>query len=128
MTVRLDGKTQRTVTFDPENFRQFDHGYAVTSHSSQGITASRVLVNIDTDASHNLINSRLAYVAISRASNDARIYTNDALNLGERLAVDITKSSAVDFQGIRRAMGTTQGISNAPLQKPRELDGFGIGL
>jgi hypothetical protein len=98
MTVRLDGKTQRTVTFDAVEFRQFDHGYAVTSHSSQGLTAGRVLANIDTNSSRNLINSRLAYVAISRASDDARVYTNNAETLGERLASDITKSAAVDFK------------------------------
>ncbi len=98
MTVRLDGKAQRTVTFDTVEFRQFDHGYAVTSHSSQGLTAGRVLANIDTDSARNLINSRLAYVAISRASNDARVYTNNAETLGERLASDITKSAAVDFK------------------------------
>jgi conjugative relaxase-like TrwC/TraI family protein len=98
MTVRLDGKTQRTVTFNTAEFRQFDHGYAVTSHSSQGLTAGRVLANIDTDSSRNLINNRLAYVAISRASDDARVYTNNVETLGERLASEITKSAAVDFK------------------------------
>jgi conjugative relaxase-like TrwC/TraI family protein len=98
MTVRLDGKTQRAVTFDTAEFRQFDHGYAVTSHSSQGLTAGRVLANIDTDSSRNLINNRLAYVAISRASDDARVYTNNVETLGERLASEITKSAAVDFK------------------------------
>jgi ATP-dependent exoDNAse (exonuclease V) alpha subunit len=48
----------------------FDHGYAVTSHSFQGLTAGRMLTNIDTEAS---INTRLAYVAVSRASDDVRI-------------------------------------------------------
>jgi conjugative relaxase-like TrwC/TraI family protein len=96
--VRLDGKKERTVTFDPKEYRQFDHGYAVTSHSSQGLTAGRVLVNIDTDSSRSLINTRLAYVSISRASEDARVYTNNAETLGQRLATDITKTAAVDFR------------------------------
>ena len=78
--------------------RQFDHGYAVTSHSSQGLTAGRVIANIDTDAARSLINTRLAYVSISRASDDARVYTNHAETLGERLATDITKTAAVDFR------------------------------
>ncbi len=98
MSVRLDGKAARTITFDPAEFRQFDHGYAVTSHSSQGITTERVLANFDTDSSRSLINTRLAYVAISRASEDARIYTNHAETLAERLATDISKSSALDFR------------------------------
>jgi ATP-dependent exoDNAse (exonuclease V) alpha subunit len=95
ISVKMDGKTERVVMFDPQEFRQFDHGYAVTSHSSQGITAGRVLVNIDTDSSRSLINDRLAYVAISRASDDARIYTNNAETLGERLATDISKTAAL---------------------------------
>jgi ATP-dependent exoDNAse (exonuclease V) alpha subunit len=115
MTVRLDGKTHRAVTFDTAEFRQFDHGYAVTSHSSQGLTAGRVLANIDTDSSRNLINNRLAYVAISRASDDARVYTNNVEMLGERLASEITKSAAVDFK---------QKSSMPEI----ELEGMGIGL
>ena len=98
IAVRLDGKEGRAVTFDPNEYRQFDHGYAVTSHSSQGLTAGRVIVNIDTDSARSLINTRLAYVSISRASDDARVYTNNAETLGERLATDITKTAAVDFR------------------------------
>jgi hypothetical protein len=39
LTVRMD--SGRTVTVDPHEMRHFDHGYAVTSHSSQGLTAER---------------------------------------------------------------------------------------
>ncbi len=97
VTVQLDGKNERTISFDPAKMRGFDHGYAVTSHSSQGLTAGRVIANIDTESSRNLINTRLAYVALSRASEDARIYTNNAATLGDRLATDISKTAAVDF-------------------------------
>ena len=92
----MDGKNARLVTFDTAEVRQIDHGYAVTSHSSQGLTAGRVLANFDTDSHRNLINTRLAYVAISRASHDARIYTNDAERLGEKLASSISKTSALE--------------------------------
>ena len=78
MTVRMDGKGERSVTFDPAKLRQFDHGYAVTSRSSQGLTQDRVLANFDTGTARLLVNTRLAYVAVSRASQDAHIYTNDA--------------------------------------------------
>jgi conjugative relaxase-like TrwC/TraI family protein len=104
ITVRMDGKSGREVTFDPTEFRQLDHGYAVTSHSSQGLTADRVIVNIDTDSSRSLINDRLAYVAISRAAYDARIYTNNAATLGERLATDVSKSAALDLTDVRQAV------------------------
>ena len=98
MSVRMDGKAERTISFDTALFRQLDHGYAVTSHSSQGLTAGRVLAHFDTDGAHSLINTRLAYVAISRASDDARVYTNNAETLGQRLATDISKTAAVDLR------------------------------
>ncbi len=98
VTVQMDGKTERIVQFDPAKMRHFDHGYAVTSHVSQGLTEGRVIANIDTDSARSLINTRLAYVAVSRAEHDARIYTNDADGLGARLATDVSKTSAVDFR------------------------------
>ena len=97
LIVLMDGKERSSISFNPNEFRQFDHGYAVTSHSSQGLTTDRVIANIDTDSSRSLINNRLAYVAISRASEDARIYTNDAETLGQRLATEVTKTAALDF-------------------------------
>ena len=73
ITVEMTAAMGRVVSFDPAKMRNFDHGYAVTSHSSQGLTEGRVIANIDTDSSRSLINTRLAYVSISRASEDARI-------------------------------------------------------
>jgi ATP-dependent exoDNAse (exonuclease V) alpha subunit len=98
VSVKMDGAKQRTVTFDAAQMRHFDHGYAVTSHSSQGLTADRVLVNMDTKVHPELINTRFAYVSVSRASEDVRIYTNDVAILSERLSTDVTKTSAVDLQ------------------------------
>jgi ATP-dependent exoDNAse (exonuclease V) alpha subunit len=68
ISVKMDGAKERTVTFDVAQMRHFDHGYAVTSHSSQGLTADRVLVNMDTNVPPELINTRFAYVSVSRAS------------------------------------------------------------
>ena len=90
--------TGRTVTFDPHEMRHFDHGYAVTSHSSQGLTAERVLVNMDTEMHSNLINARFAYVSISRGSHAAHIFTDNAAELGERLSHDVSKTSAMQLR------------------------------
>ena len=131
MSLRMDGKSDRMVTFAPQEFRQFDHGYAVTSHSSQGLTAGRVLAHIDTDSSPGLINNRLAYVAISRASNDAHVYTNNAETLGERLASEITKTAAID---ISKQFSTEQprapfgGAGSRLGASDVELEGFSIGI
>jgi len=97
ITVRMDGDKEKAVTFDPTVMRHFDHGYAVTSHSSQGLTSDRVLVNMDTNVHPELISTRFAYVSVSRASQDAQIYTNDAATLAESLSRDVSKASAIDF-------------------------------
>jgi conjugative relaxase-like TrwC/TraI family protein len=116
LTVLMDGRDHRSLSFNPAEFRQFDHGYAVTSHSAQGLTTRRVIANIDTDSSRSLINNRLAYVAISRASEDARIYTNDAATLGDRLATDVTKTAALDFtarpeEPIKREVSSARAVA-----------------
>ena len=95
MTVCMDGDKDRTVAFDPAEMRHFDHGYTVTSHSSQGLTAERVLINMDTNVHPELINNRFAYVSVSRASRDVQIYTNDAASLSASLGLDVTKASAL---------------------------------
>jgi ATP-dependent exoDNAse (exonuclease V) alpha subunit len=95
LAVRMD--RGKTVTFNTNQMRHFDHGYAVTSHSSQGLTAERVLVNMDTEVHPDLISRRFAYVSVSRASHDAQIYTNNAATLAESLGHDVTKVSAIDL-------------------------------
>jgi ATP-dependent exoDNAse (exonuclease V) alpha subunit len=85
----------RTVDFNVQKHPHLDHGYAMTSHSAQGQTAGRVLVHVDTDKGAQLVNHRMAYVAISRGSHDVRIFTNDKTALGPQLARDVTHTSAI---------------------------------
>ncbi|MBY0507034.1 MAG: relaxase domain-containing protein [Bryobacteraceae bacterium] len=93
--VKLD--SGREVQMDLNESAHLDYGYAVTSHSSQGATADRVLIHIDSEtAGANLLNSRLAYVAVSRARHDAQIFTNDAESLGMKLDRDHSHSAAVE--------------------------------
>jgi len=56
-----------------------------------------VLVHVDTEQAHDqLVNSRLAYVSVSRGRYDAQIYTNDAGKLGEELSRDVSKQTAME--------------------------------
>jgi ATP-dependent exoDNAse (exonuclease V) alpha subunit len=64
LSIRLD--SGREVRFNIREHAHLDHGYAVTSHSSQGQTAERVLIHVDTDKSELLVNNRFAYVSVSR--------------------------------------------------------------
>jgi hypothetical protein len=93
MRLKMDGG--RDVQLDPREHPHLDHGYAVTSHSSQGQTAERVLIHVDTDlAAKDLLNSRMAYVAVSRGAEDAQLYTNDRAKLPEALGHDVSHESA----------------------------------
>jgi len=57
LQLRLD--SGRSVAFNIKENPHLDHGYAVTSHSSQGQTADRVLVHVDTEqAGEKLVNRR----------------------------------------------------------------------
>jgi ATP-dependent exoDNAse (exonuclease V) alpha subunit len=94
--ILLKLENGRRIEFSATAHAHFDHGYATTSHSAQGLTADRVLINVDTTVHPKLLNTRFAYVSMSRARLDAEIYTNSAAGLG-RLGAELGKSSAVEF-------------------------------
>ena len=127
LTVRMDGGRASTVAFDPRKMRHFDHGYAVTSHSSQGLTAERVLVNMDTAVHPDLISNRFAYVSVSRASHDAQIFTNDAATLAENLSRDVSKASAIDLTA-NRIPATGVGLEQTATLKKTPTAGLGLAL
>ena len=94
VAIRLD--SGREVRFNVDEHPHLDHGYAVTSHSSQGQTAERVLIHVDTEKSEQLVNSRFAYVSVSRGQYDAQIYTNDGSELARGLSRDVSQRTATE--------------------------------
>ncbi|HEV3037252.1 MAG TPA: MobF family relaxase [Candidatus Angelobacter sp.] len=94
LSIRTD--SGRTVEFKIEDHPHLDYGYALTSHSSQGQTADRVLVHADTEMSEQLLNTRMAYVAVSRGRYDAQIYTDDREELAEHLSREHSHSTAIE--------------------------------
>jgi len=119
--IKLD--SGREVGFHMEENRHLDYGYAVTSHSSQGATADRVLVNVDTEEAHEkLINSRLAYVAVSRARYDAQIFTNDAGNLGKALSREVSHAAAVGVED------SGPGTDHSQAQQPGQDQGQAMAM
>lgn len=84
-----------------------DFGYVVTSHSSQGQAADRVLVN-----------RRSANVAMSRGRCDAQIYTNNKTQLAEGLGRDASHRTATKV----RSESNSPTKREAPeLEREREL-------
>jgi ATP-dependent exoDNAse (exonuclease V) alpha subunit len=124
MKIKLDNGHR--MSLDPAQYAHLDHGYAVTSHSSQGQTADRVLIHVDTDlAAKDLLNNRMAYVSVSRGQWDAQIFTNNRSALANALGHDVSHKSAHEPQhAIVPSMGRSVASSNE-----HKLDiGMGIGL
>ena len=93
LSLKMDGG--RAVELDPRRHPHLDHGYAMTSHSSQGHTADRVLIHVDSElGAKDLLNSRMAYVSVSRGRYDAQLFTNDRKKLGATLGHDVSHQSA----------------------------------
>jgi hypothetical protein len=94
--LKLKMDSGREVEFNARQHPHLDYGYTVTSHSSQGQTADRVLIHVDSAEAHGeLLNSRMAYVSVSRAQFDVKMYTNDEKTLGQELSRDVTKATAL---------------------------------
>jgi hypothetical protein len=96
--VSIHTDSGRHLGFNVEDHPHLDYGYAVTSHSSQGQTADRVLIHADTELGEQLVNERMAYVSVSRARYDAHIYTNDEAELAHDLSREATHSTAIDAE------------------------------
>jgi conjugative relaxase-like TrwC/TraI family protein len=121
LNLKLDNG--RAIELDPNRHMHLDYGYAVTSHSSQGQTADRVLINVDTDlGAKDLLNSRMAYVAVSRGAHDAQIFTNNAAALGQELSRDVSHAPAIQQAPI------SQGIEQRPAHANEIGQGFGMGM
>jgi hypothetical protein len=117
----------RSVQFDRNRQVHLDYGYAVTSHSSQGQTADRVLIHVDTDlGAKDLLNSRMAYVAISRGAHDAQIFTNDITALSHELSRDVSHVAALEQAPGSHAI--EHPFEQRPVNENEMSQGFGIGM
>jgi conjugative relaxase-like TrwC/TraI family protein len=126
LTLKMD--SGRSLQIDPNKHPHLDYGYAMTSHSSQGQTANRVLIQVDTElAAKDLLNNRMAYVSISRGAVDAQIFTNDREKLPAALGHDVSKQTAQAFQISTEQTITPQHEISTGRQQEHST-GLGIGL
>jgi ATP-dependent exoDNAse (exonuclease V) alpha subunit len=126
MSLKMDGG--REVELDLVKNPHLDHGYAVTSYSSQGQTADRVLIHADTElGAKDLLNNRMAYVAVSRGAYDAQIFTNDREKLGAALGHDVSHSSA-HAPGMKPEQKQEQAVTPQREIAPKQEQNLDIGL
>jgi hypothetical protein len=98
--------------------------------SCQGQTADRVLIHADTElGAKDLLNNRMAYVAVSRGAYDAQIFTNDREKLGAALGHDVSHSSA-HAPEMKPEQKQEQAITPQREIAPKQEQGedFGLGL
>lgn len=92
VTLRSEHRSVQLPTDKPLHV---DHAYATTVHSSQGLTANRVLIEAQTKS---LTTAKdVYYVAISRARHEARIYTDSTKELPKAISRENVKHAALDL-------------------------------
>jgi conjugative relaxase-like TrwC/TraI family protein len=97
ITLRADdGRTLALPTSEPVHI---EHGYCTTVHAAQGRTVDRVIVDADTRSATS--HEASFYVAISRARNEAWIYTDDRESLPAAMSREDHKSNALDIERTR---------------------------
>jgi ATP-dependent exoDNAse (exonuclease V) alpha subunit len=121
--LRFDNKRELSVNLP--QLRHVDYGYASTSHAAQGTTVDRVIVNVDSMRSAQLVNRKQFYVSISRARQDARVYTDDAQALRRAVGRDQRKEVALEMVQTR----PTQRLQpKSPTQELQQKQTTGISI
>jgi conjugative relaxase-like TrwC/TraI family protein len=125
LRIRMDSGQE--VRFNIREHPHLDHGYAVTSHSSQGQTADRVLIHVDTEKSELLVNNRFAYVSVSRAQHDAHIFTNDGSKLSRSLSRESSQRTAIEVEQ-EPAAPKAESVSPRRGRPSEEEQGHSLGI
>jgi conjugative relaxase-like TrwC/TraI family protein len=84
----------------PAGYNTFTHGYAVTSHSSQGKNVDEVLL-VASSKSFPAVNREQFYVSISRGRERVQIFTDDSELLARRVAASHDRKAAIELQALR---------------------------
>ena len=85
LNLKLD--TGRAIDLDPTRHMHFDYGYAVTSHSSQGQTADRVLINVDTELGAKTCSTAAWPMSLSHAARMTRKFSRTTRRLWAKNSV-----------------------------------------
>ena len=102
ITVRLDGPIDHRIAFDVREYNHLDHGYAVTAHKAQGITADRAHV-----LASDLFDQHVAYVALSRHRKQVDLHWSrdtfqDRNHMVRQLSRERMKDIALDHVNVER--------------------------
>lgn len=119
--VTLTNEKGRRVELAADKPLHVDYAYASTVHSSQGLTSDRVLIEADTKSRTTA--SDVYYVAISRAREQAAIYTDgDRPALEKAIARENVKAAALDLDTVSRVAARVRSLASAEVDagRPRQ--------
>jgi ATP-dependent exoDNAse (exonuclease V) alpha subunit len=110
----------------PANYREFDHGYAITAHRSQGKTVDSVVLSGD------MMKHEQFYVAASRGRDGITIVTSNVDQLRESLGISSARPSATELAREQAQIHPAQehGMTQLPTQKiepPTSRNEIGLG-
>ena len=121
--IRMD--SGRAVALNIREHPHLDHGYAVTS---QGQTAERVLIDVDTEKSEQLVTSSLAHVLISCGQYDVQIYTNDRNELARDPSFGFSRRTATESQEQEPTTQEPSSRHEMLEQEQEHTQGIGFGM
>lgn len=92
LTVRLDGKPPRCITFSLDTYGHLAHGYAATIHKSQGATVDRAHLFVSPN-----MDRHAAYVAMTRHRDRLDLHwSKDSISTREKLAAILSRANLKD--------------------------------
>jgi conjugative relaxase-like TrwC/TraI family protein len=109
-----------------KDFGHLTHGYAVTSHASQGVTVDKVLVGISSE-SFPATSQRSAYVALTRGREQVVLFTDDRQELLKAAVRADEPMSATELAGSAPANGKGRNGRPKGLMAARGRAGFSQG-
>jgi hypothetical protein len=86
-----------------------------------------VLIHVDTEKGEQLVNSRMAYVSVSRGQYDAQIYTNSRSELAHDLSRDVSQPTATG-QEMDPAVHKIEPGATQESKQPEQTHSIGHGI
>ncbi|HVO59375.1 MAG TPA: hypothetical protein VMT53_00495 [Terriglobales bacterium] len=87
-----------------------------------------MLIQVDTEQSEQLVNSRFAYVSVSRAQYDAQIYTNSGSELARDLSRDVSQRTATESQEHGEKNETVSARHEEPKEEQAQEQALEMGI
>lgn len=120
-----EDKNGMGYTFKVEEKHHIDHSHAMTVHAAQGLTYDNVICDFNTKS--RTLSQETYYVGVSRARENAFIFTNSIEEMPDKISQTATKHNATDLIDNHKDMGLYNHLNNDIIVNNQNLiDGANI--